>query len=246
MPEDPRVVIRNLIAEAKRAGNRRLEQALGSVLEHVETLIASAEREAEAKANTLLNDARQEVERMLAEAKAKVEGILPKKEVEGKPSEAARAEAHAQDGHYTLVCEPTDTLVIYCSDHRFQQAFGDFGKDCIRPNKNFDLIAFPGATQMLAFGETMPKLTNALLRPIKFLVEYHGIKRIVIIAHEDCGWYANFVPQFFNIIGSMRDRQEKDMEHARRVLKELFPGVAVDLYYASIEPEDRIKIEVAH
>ena len=244
MSKDPREIVQGLIREAKQAGNKRLQQVLESAAGRIDNLIQSATQQAQEEADKLLKEARQEAEEIITEARARAEEIMPGERVEKKEADLVEVQSskiQAQSGQYVLIHAPTDTLVIQCSDHRFQQVFSSFCNGQILPGENFDLLAFPGASQLLVFGEANPKLTNSLLRPIKFLIKQHGVKRIVIIMHEDCGWYNNFVSTFFRVTEPMRETQEKDMRQAKKALRDLFPGIAVDLYYATIAKGDSVE-----
>jgi len=126
---------------------------------------------------------------------------------------------------------PVDStaLVVHCSDHRFRRAFEDFIEKTLGIG-DYDRIAVPGGPQFLVALDYLPKFAWVGNRWTKFLVEAHGTKRVVLIAHEDCGWYRH-------VLGSHAEveaRQHQDLDHARDQLLQALPGVAVETYLATL------------
>jgi len=60
------------------------------------------------------------------------------------------------------------------------------------------------------------------MRYLEFMVKHRAVKNVVIIMHEDCGWYAHFVPRFLQIKGTEKDQQINDMLKAKKLLRENF------------------------
>ena len=70
---------------------------------------------------------------------------------------------------------------VYCSDGRFGRAFDELLTDGLGL-PNCDRLALPGGPARLADGSATDEL--------RFLVEAHGLRRVVLIQHAGCGFYA--------------------------------------------------------
>lgn len=121
------------------------------------------------------------------------------------------------------------TLVVHCSDYRFRRAFNEFIEQTLAIAE-YDRIAVPGGPQFLVALDYLPKFGWVGIRWTRFLVEMHGLKRVVLIAHEDCGWYRH-------VHGShaeLEARQREDLHRAREQLREILPGITVATYLATL------------
>ncbi len=136
----------------------------------------------------------------------------------------------------------TDVLVVHCSDHRFQAGLYEFLNLSLNLNENYDLLVIPGGPQCLTLVEYLPKFSWASLKWFRFLVEEHELKRLILIAHEDCGWY-KALPFHLHESSEPRRRQEEDLRRVKRALAKDFPELHLELYYAGWDVNDRITIE---
>jgi hypothetical protein len=88
--------------------------------------------------------------------------------------------------------------------------------------------------------DLVPKDFNFFRRRLEALVESHGTRRIVAIAHQDCAWYKS------RKIGSMtldlRERQIADLRRAAKMLRESFPDMLVETYFARLTGADPQKV----
>jgi hypothetical protein len=136
----------------------------------------------------------------------------------------------------------TDVLVVYCSDHRFQAGLHEFLSHGLNLQDNYALLAIPGGPQSLTLVEYLPKFSWVSRKWFRFLAENHHLKRMILIAHQDCGWYKSLP---FHLFGSSdpRRRQEEDLRKARQALAKDFPELGVELYYATWDAEDRVSVE---
>ncbi len=135
--------------------------------------------------------------------------------------------------------EKTDTLLIHCGDHRFQAHIDEFvrqGLHCM----SFDRLVLPGGPQFLIAGSFLPKFEWAGRRWAKYLTKQHGIREIICIAHEDCGWYRNITVGNVTL-PLLKERQINDLRKAREALREMFPEMKVELYYA--QPSEKKAVE---
>jgi hypothetical protein len=136
----------------------------------------------------------------------------------------------------------SDVLVVHCSDHRFQAGIYEFLNLSLNLNENYDLLAIPGGPQCLTLAEYLPKFSWASWKWFRFLVEAHELKRMILIAHEDCGWYKQLP---FHIFGSSdpRQRQVEDLRRVKHALARDFPELQVELYYVGWDANDRVSVE---
>ena len=141
-----------------------------------------------------------------------------------------------------LQSSDTEVLVIHCSDHRFQAGFHEFLNQSLGLAENYDLLVLPGGPQCLTLVEYLPKFSWAGWKWFRFLVEAHDLKRLVLIQHQDCGWYKD-LPLHLHSSSDPRLRQEQDLRRAHAALAKERPDLSVDLYYAGWDASDRITID---
>src|SRR6202042_3386025 len=75
---------------------------------------------------------------------------------------------------------------VYCSDGRYGDQMDDFLHLSLGLPR-YDRVAIPGGAASLAHHP------RALDRQLRFLVEAHALTRVVMIAHQDCGFYRHNV-----------------------------------------------------
>jgi len=136
----------------------------------------------------------------------------------------------------------TEVLVVHCSDHRFQAAIRDFLDRGLKLGENYDLFIMPGGPQCLTLVEYLPKFSWVSGKWFRYLVENHELKRLILIAHQDCGWYET-LPLHLHTSAKPRERQEEDLRRAGRSLMKEFPEIVVELYYAGWGADDRVVID---
>jgi len=137
----------------------------------------------------------------------------------------------------------TDVLAVHCGDHRFQAAIHEFLNQGLNLGGNYDLLVVPGGPQSLTLVEYLPKFSWASWRWFRFFVESHDLKRLILIQHQDCGWYKT-LPLHLHDSPEPRARQEQDLRRVKSALAKEFPQLGVELYYAGWDPSDRVSIEV--
>lgn len=135
----------------------------------------------------------------------------------------------------------TEILVIHCGDYRFQQAFYEFLNGALNLNGSYDLMVIPGGPLSLTLFEYLPKFSWVSWKWLRFFVEKHGIRRLILIQHQDCAWYQT-MPVHLHASSELRQRQEQDLGRVKTTMKKDFPNLTVELYYASWDPTDRITI----
>jgi len=124
-----------------------------------------------------------------------------------------------------------DTLVIHCSDHRFQDHFGAF-VDALPTEP--DVLAIPGGPHVLIAASYIEKFEWVGRRWVKFLLDSHNLRRIICVAHEDCGWYKNISIGGFTL-PVLKDRQVSDLKKIKLVLHDMFPKVESEAWYVDVD-----------
>jgi hypothetical protein len=88
----------------------------------------------------------------------------------------------------------------------------------------------------LTLFDLVPKDFNFFRRRLEALLASHGTRRIVAIAHEDCAWYKQ--SKLFPFKIDMRARQIGDLQRAAARLRETFPEVRIETYFARLARRD--------
>lgn len=136
----------------------------------------------------------------------------------------------------------TEVLVVHCSSSRFQAGMSDFLNQGLNLHSNYDLLVIPGGPQCLTLVEYLPKFSWAGWKWFRFLVENHELKRLILVAHQDCSWYKD-LPLHLHTVSDPRQRQEEDLHRAKAKLTKEFPHLHVDLYYAASDSSGRVTVE---
>lgn len=79
---------------------------------------------------------------------------------------------------------------IYCSDGRVGEHFDDFLQNGLSLPR-YDRVALPGGPACLAGHPQAHLEQQGVVDELKFLVEVHGLNRIVLVAHENCAFYTS-------------------------------------------------------
>ena len=101
--------------------------------------------------------------------------------------------------------------------------FQEFARVHLKAGPCTDFMAVPGGIEPMTLADDVPKDFNFFRRRLEALVDAHGTRRIVIIAHQDCagiarGWRRR-TPEV------IRARQIADMRRAAAWLRARFEGV---------------------
>lgn len=79
---------------------------------------------------------------------------------------------------------------IYCSDGRIGEHFDDFLQNGLNLPR-YDRVALPGGPACLAGHPQAHLEEQGVVDELQFLVKFHALKRIVLIAHGGCAFYAS-------------------------------------------------------
>jgi len=125
-----------------------------------------------------------------------------------------------------------ETTIVTCVDGRWYPHFQEFARTHLGAGPRTDFAAVPGGIEPLTLIDLMPKDFNFFRRRLEALVESHGTRRIVAIAHQDCAWYK--ARKLGPITLDLREQQIRDLRRASARLREMFPGMIVETYFARL------------
>lgn len=78
---------------------------------------------------------------------------------------------------------------VYCSDGRVGEHFDDFLQNGLSLPR-YDRVSLPGGPACLAGHPQAHLEEQGVVDELRFLVEVHKLKRLVLIAHQGCAFYA--------------------------------------------------------
>jgi carbonic anhydrase len=126
-----------------------------------------------------------------------------------------------------------DTVIISCVDGRWREQIEEFTVQHLGADLHCDFLAVPGGIEPLTLFDLVPKDFNFFRRRLEALVDTHGTKRIVAIAHQDCAWYK--ARKLGPVTLDLKARQIGDLQKVAKRLREAFPDLAVETYFARLE-----------
>ena len=126
-----------------------------------------------------------------------------------------------------------DTAIISCVDGRWRAQIQDFTVNFLKADLHADFLAVPGGIEPLTLFDLVPKDFNFLRRRLESLIDAHGTKRIVAIAHQDCAWYKE--RKLLPLKIDLRERQIGDLKRVAARLHETFPKLTIETYFARLE-----------
>jgi hypothetical protein len=128
---------------------------------------------------------------------------------------------------------------VYCSDGRFGEPFDEFMQVALKLPR-YDRLAVPGGAACLASHFAIYREEEGLAEQLRFLVETHGLERVVLIAHEDCGFYTQRlkVPPL-----QLESQQRDDMIKAFRRVHSIGPRLRIDAFFARKKADGVIQFE---
>jgi hypothetical protein len=122
-------------------------------------------------------------------------------------------------------------LAIYCSDGRFTNAVEELLHHLGHPR--LDTITIAGGPALFNVWLAGMSDSMAVGTCARFLMESHGTRQVILIAHEGCGYYRKHYkglrPE------QIQAHQLDDLRHADRTLRQAHEHVEVLLYMASVE-----------
>ena len=126
---------------------------------------------------------------------------------------------------------PVDTLAVFCSDGRFQQLTEQFLHQGLKV-PHADVFAVPGGPAWLTVSMFNHKECDVGCRWIEALIKAHDLKRVALIAHEDCAFYKEKCKGATPM--EIQKQQIADLHLAKDRVQRLGRSVQVEMYYADI------------
>ena len=127
--------------------------------------------------------------------------------------------------------ERVGAAAVYCSDGRYGEHMDDFlHNGLLLPH--YDRVAIPGGAACLSDHAPALRERMALTRQLQFLIASHGLSRVVLIAHEDCGFYRQNVHPYKLRARPLEEFQFADLAKAAAVIRAWNPYPHVDAYIA--------------
>ena len=130
-----------------------------------------------------------------------------------------------------------DALVITCTDFRFTTATQEFINDRLGLKGKYDYISIPGSIRNLLDSNTR----DLVLNTFGISLRLHHVKRVVILAHQDCTIGYGGSKSFPELAVEYKTIC-KDLKKARRLFGIKFPHLRVDLYYGTVFFNDNKRI----
>jgi hypothetical protein len=125
--------------------------------------------------------------------------------------------------------ERIHAMALYCSDGRWGEAFDEFCQQHLGI-PSYDRWAVPGGPAwLLPSGEEETSFLQAARLQVEFLVNVHGLARIVLNTHYSCAYYGQ------KLKGSPDETlaaQTTDLRRAADELREWYPSMRVETYLA--------------
>jgi hypothetical protein len=131
-----------------------------------------------------------------------------------------------------ISAEPFDherigAAAVYCSDGRYGEQMDEFlhlGLGLPR----YDRVAVPGGAACLAGHTPAFQEGTAVERQLSFLIKEHELHRIVLIAHEGCGFYKHI----WRAEKSLEQLQSEDLQKAAEQIRLWNSKLVVEAYFA--------------
>lgn len=131
-----------------------------------------------------------------------------------------------------------ETLAVYCADGRY----GDQADDLLHYGlklPRYDRLVVPGGPADLVHYANAFFEEQAAVGHLELLLRAHPIRHVVLIAHEDCGYYLHRLQVK---AAEMEERQRADLDAAIERVRSLAPGVTVSAFYAR-RAGDKVRFE---
>ncbi len=119
---------------------------------------------------------------------------------------------------------------VYCSDGRFEAQCADFLRHGLGIDR-CDLIVVPGGPARLAGYDDPAFADNAVLDELTFLVQAHQLERVILIQHDDCGFYQHKLGIKTH---ELRPLQDADVIRAAEAVKKATGLDNIDCYCAVV------------
>jgi hypothetical protein len=124
--------------------------------------------------------------------------------------------------------ERIHAMAVYCSDGRWGDAFDEFCQHHLGLPR-YDRLAVPGGPAWFVPSGSESGFSQAARQQLDFLVQAHGLERIVLITHYGCAYYGE------QLKGSPEEclpAQTSDLRRAADALGKTYPDMRIDAFLA--------------
>jgi hypothetical protein len=128
---------------------------------------------------------------------------------------------------------------VYCSDGRFGEQCDDFLQNSLQLPR-YDRLAVPGGAACIASHFLTYREEEGVVEQLRFLIDAHSLERVVLIAHENCGFYLERL-QVSRL--QLKTQQIEDLQKAARRVHSIAHEVHVDAFFARIHGERAVQFE---
>jgi hypothetical protein len=127
---------------------------------------------------------------------------------------------------------------VYCSDGRFGEQFDDLLVGGLNLPR-YDRLAVPGGAACLASHFQTYREEQAIAEQLRFLVDVHRLRQVILIAHENCAFYSERLrvsPL------QLETKQREDMRRAIDRVRSIRSDILVDAWFARVV-DDEVQFE---
>jgi hypothetical protein len=129
--------------------------------------------------------------------------------------------------HHPFEAERIAAAAVYCSDGRFGEQMDEFLHAGLGLPR-YDRLAIPGGAACLAGHVKGFHEKTSLERQLAFLIREHGLKKIVLIAHEGCAYYKDV----WTGMQSTIEQQAEDLKRAAEQIRLWNTNVEISAWFA--------------
>ncbi len=122
------------------------------------------------------------------------------------------------------------TAAVYCSDGRFADQVNEFLHHGLRLD-GYDRLAIAGGPACFAGHFEAYREEEGAVSHMRFLARLHKLNRLILISHEGCGFYSDFLHLTES---GLHDRLRTDLVRAAHRIHEVEPKLALEAYLARL------------
>ncbi len=126
-------------------------------------------------------------------------------------------------------------LVLTCIDFRFVNLEHSFFRKQ-HLDQAYDWVALAGASLALT-GFPHPAEAETFWDQLDLSKQLHGITKVIVVDHQDCGAYASLHQQPFSNLTSEESFHAKYLRQAHEQIHQRYPDLSVELYFAKLTGE---------